>query len=147
MDPQTLAATVVTTLSPYLAQAGEKAVAEVGKKLPDWAGKVWQVITARFQGKPAAEEAVKDVVAQPDDADNQAAFRKELRKAVETDVTFARELERLLNEARRAGGDTVSNTGSGAVATHGSVAAGAGGVAVKGDVHGSITLGVPENKE
>ena len=56
-------------------------------------------------------------------------------------------LARLLNEAQHAGGDTVSNTGSGAVATHGSVAAGAGGVAVKGDVHGSITLGVPEKKE
>lgn len=37
-------------------------------------------------------------------------------------------------------GDRITNTGSGTVATDGGVAAGEGGVAVKGDVHGGISL-------
>jgi hypothetical protein len=146
MEPLTLAATAVAFLSPYLVKAGEKAVEEVGKKLPNAVGQMWQTIIARFKDKPAAEEAVKDVVAQPQDEDNQAALRKELRKVLEAEPTFVAELERLLATAQREAGDTIINTGSGAVATHGGVAAGAGGVAVRGDVHGGIALGGTEKK-
>jgi hypothetical protein len=76
MDPITLATTVVAFLSPYLVKAAE----EVGKKLPDLAGKMWNAITARFKGKPAAEEAEQDFVAKPDDQLNQSAFANQLRK-------------------------------------------------------------------
>jgi hypothetical protein len=108
MDPLTLATTVVT-----------KAVEEVGKKLPDQIGHMWRAIVARFAGQPAAEEAVKDLVATPNDTDNQAAFRKELRKVLETDTTFAAEFEHRLSSAQREAGDTIYNTGSGGVATGG----------------------------
>jgi hypothetical protein len=87
-----------------------------GKKLPDLAGKVWHAITAKFKGKPAAEEAVKDWVAKPSDEDNRAAFRKELRKVLEAEPAFAAELERLLESARGEGGATIIVTGSGAAA-------------------------------
>jgi hypothetical protein len=40
MDPQTIATTAVSVLAPYLTKAGEKAVEEVGKKLPETIG-VW----------------------------------------------------------------------------------------------------------
>jgi hypothetical protein len=102
---------------------------------------MWNAITARFKGKPAAEEAVKDFAAQPDDQLNQAAFAKELRKVLEAEPTFAAELARLIESAQRKGGDIIIMTGSGAVATTGGVAAGAGGVAIGGNVHGGITLG------
>lgn len=146
MDPMTLATTAVGFLSPYLVKSGEKAAEKLGKKLPDLASKVWNAVTAKFSGKPAAEEAVKDMAARPDDADNQAAFRKELRKLLEADPQFASELERLLASGQRVGGDTISNTGSGAIATKGGVAAGAGGVAIQGDVQGGVSLGVSEKK-
>jgi hypothetical protein len=146
VDPLTLAGTAVTFLAPYLVKAGEKAAEEVGKRLPDAPAKIWQAIMARFAGKPVAEEAVKDIIANPDDADNQAGFRKELRKVLEADATFAAELERLLAEAQRQRGGTISNTGSGAVATSGGVAAGAGGAAIKGSVQGGIHIGGSEKK-
>jgi hypothetical protein len=146
MDPLTLATTAVSFLSPYLVKAGEKAAEQVGKKLPDTVGKMWNAITARFKDKPAAEEAVKDLVAKPDDQLNQSAFANQLRKVLESEPAFAAELERLLNSAQSEGGDTIINIGSGAVATKGGVAAGAGGVAIKGDVHGDITLGGSEKK-
>src|SRR2546423_12113609 len=114
MDPQASATTEVTVRSPYLVKAGEKSVEEVGKRLPDQIGHVWRAIMAKFTGKPAAEEAVKDLVATPDDTDNQAAFRKELRKVLETDTAFAAEFEPLLSSAQREAGGTIYNTSSGA---------------------------------
>ena len=143
MDPVTLATTAVTFLSPYLVKAGEKAFETVGEKSVD---SLWQTIKAKFTGKPAAEEAVKDLVALPADGDNQAAFRKELRKVLEAEPAFAVELERLLSNAQSEVGDTIVNTGSGAVATKGGVAAGEGGVAIKGDVHGNIIAGGAKRK-
>jgi hypothetical protein len=132
MDPQTIATTAVSVLSPYLAKAGEKAVEEVGKKLPEAVGRLWRSMQVRWRGKPAAEEAAKDLVAAPAEPDNQAAFRKELRKLLETDSAFAVELVALLHHVQREAGGIISNTGSGVVATGESTAAGAGGVAIRG---------------
>jgi hypothetical protein len=147
MDPLTLATTAVGFLSPYLVKAGEKAAEKIGEKLPETVGKVWNAITARFKGKPAAEEAVKDLVTMPDDEDNQAAFRKELRKVLEAEPAFAAEFARLLTTAQSQAGDTNIITGSGAVATQGGVAAGEGGIAIGGDVHGNVSLGKSDKKE
>lgn len=147
MEPTTLAVTAVAFLVPYLVKTGEKAAETVGEKLPEVAGKVWNAIMATFKGKPAAEEASKDLVANPANEDNRAAFRKELRKILEAEPTLAIELTRLLEKAQRESSESIIVTGSGAAATKDSVAAGAGGVAVRGDVNGGITLGGSEKKE
>jgi hypothetical protein len=63
----------------------------------------------------------------------------------EAEPQFAAELERLLR-AVGANVDIIANTGSGAVATHGGVAAGEGGVAVGGDVHRDINVNAPRKK-
>jgi hypothetical protein len=143
MDPLTLATTVASFLVPYLAKAGEKAFETVGEKSVD---SLWQAIRAKFTGKPVAEESVKDLVIRPDDQLNQSAFANQLRKVLEAEPEFAVELERLLSSAQSGGGDTIVNTGSGAVATRSSVAAGKGGVAIKGDVHGNIIAGGAKKK-
>lgn len=146
MDPQTIATTAVTVLAPYLAKAGEKAVEEVGKKLPDTIGKLWRSMQTRWRGKPAAEEAAKDLLAAPEDSDNQAAFRKELRKLLDTDSAFAVELVALLHSAQRENSGPIVNSGSGVVATGSSVAAGVGGIAIHGNVSGSVITGTPERR-
>ncbi len=143
MDPvtiATIASSATALLVPYLTKAGEKAAEEVGRKLPEKAGKMWHAITARFRGKAPAEEAVRDLVANPEDRDNEASFRKELRKLIASDTAFAGELAELLKAAQDEASDTLIVTGSGAAATKGGVAAGKGGIAVKGDVHGSIQV-------
>ena len=147
MDPLTLATTAASFLSPYLKKAGEKAAEKIGAQLPAAAGKMWNAITSRFNGRPAAEDAVKDLMAKPDDQLYQSTFANQLRKILEVEPAFVVELERLLNSAQSQGGDTIVNTGSGAVATRGGVAAAAGGVAIKGDVLGNITVGGSEKKE
>jgi hypothetical protein len=90
---------------------------------------------------------VKDLVKQPADDDNKASFRKELRKVVESDAPFARQLEELLRQAQQEATTVIHNIGSGAAATSGGVAAGAGGVAVGGNITGNITTGAPERRE
>ena len=147
MDPQTIATTAVSVIAPYLTKAGEKAVEEVGKKLPETVGKLWRSMQVRWSGKPAAEEAAKDLVAAPEEPDNQAVFRKELRKLLETDSAFAVELVALLHSLQHESDATIRNSGSGAVATGSSVAAGAGGIAVGGNVSGSVITSVPERRE
>jgi hypothetical protein len=146
MDPLSLATSVVTILSPYLVKVGEKAAEEIGSILPEGVGKVWTTIMAKFRGNVVAEAAVKDFVNSPGDQLSQSSFANQLRNLLEAEPALATELARLLDEAKRQSGGTIINTGSGAVATSGSVAAGAGGMAVGGDVRGNISIGGSENK-
>jgi hypothetical protein len=143
MDPLTLATTAVCFIAPYLIKAGGKVFETVGEKSVD---SLWRAITAKFTGKPAAEEATKDLITKPDDQLVQSAFANQLRKVLEAEPVFATEFERLLAGAQNAVGDTILNTGSGAVATRGGVATGKGGVAISGDVHGNIIAGGAEKK-
>ena len=95
MDPQTIsviAATAVGFLSPYLAKASEAAAKKVGED-------IYQALKARFDSKPAAQEALSDLERVPDDADHQAALRVQLKKVLTGDEAFATHLQRLLQEA------------------------------------------------
>ncbi len=141
MDATTLAASVVTMLSPLMMKAGEKAIEKVGGKLPEAVRVLWESIRQKIGRKEAAQEAMKDFAAKPDDPDNEASFRKELRKVFELDWQYAKELEKMLDVAKTQLGDSITHTGSGAVATRGGVAAGAGGIAVGGNVKGNLVLG------
>ena len=138
MDPVTIATAAVAFLSPYLLEGGKAAAKKAGESL-------WAALERRFKDKPVPETALKDLQADPQDPDNQAALRKELKKALTTDADFMAAVTRLLEQAEAeaaAAGQQISLTGSGAIAVgNGAVAAGAGGVAVGGDVKGSITTG------
>jgi hypothetical protein len=137
MDPATLAAGVTSFLAPYLVKAGQALANEAMEHLPEGVNKVWSYVTEKFQGKPAAQEAAKDMASNAKDEDNQAAFRKELRKLLE-DPTVLAELSSLLEKGKESVGINVQ---SGAVATGGGVAAGQGGIAVGGSVGGSVVMG------
>ena len=100
MEPITLAATILTVLIPYLAKAGESLAEEVGKKLPEHAGRLWTAIVEKFKGRPAAEEAAKDFAKNPTDVDNQSALRKEIRKVVEDNQALIPLFADLLQKAK-----------------------------------------------
>ncbi|OQY20879.1 MAG: hypothetical protein B6I35_09760 [Anaerolineaceae bacterium 4572_32.2] len=138
MDPVTIATAAVAFLSPYLLEGGKAAAKKAGESLI-------AALERRFKDKPVPETALKDLQADPQDPDNQAALRKELKKSLAADADFMAAVTRLLEQAEAeaaAAGQQISLTGSGAIAVgNGAVAAGAGGVAVGGDVKGSITTG------
>ncbi|MGA2403882.1 MAG: hypothetical protein ABSG91_19605 [Syntrophobacteraceae bacterium] len=140
MDPAIIASTTAALLSSYLVKAGEKAAEEVGKKLPQAVCKVWDTIMLKFRGEAAAKESIKDLVANPEDADNLASFRKELKKLLISDPTFAADLTGLIESVAGGGGETIVITGSGSVATKGGLASGKGGIAVRGDIYGDIQI-------
>ena len=100
-------AVFLTPLLPYLLKAGEKAAEEAGKKLGgdawDRAKGLWAKLRPKVEAKPAAQEAVQDAAAAPNDDDIQAALRLQLRKLLAEDAVLAREIERLWQEAQQSG--------------------------------------------
>lgn len=113
MDPltiATLASTAVSLLIPYLQKAGEAVAESVGATAVDKVKELYGSIKAKFSSKPAANEALDDLTNNPSDADTQAAMRTQLKKALETDPDFAAKLTALLNEADKAGVDSVFKT-------------------------------------
>ncbi len=133
MDPTmaaALAAQVVLVLTPALVKMAGAAAApavtsgeELAQALGQSAGKhvaaLFNAITHKFKGHPAAAEAVDDLAKAPQDEDAQAALRLQLKKALEADESFRQEVRTLLEQAQAEsakGGTTVVASGKGAVA-------------------------------
>ena len=128
-----------TVLQPYLPILATKAAEELGKKVPEAAGKVWEAVKKKFDTKEAAKEALTDLLKSPDDSDLQAAFRVQLKKLLEEDQPFATELSKLLEAA---GSDYKGQViGGGALAQgNGATAVGQGGVYIGGNA-GDVNAG------
>ena len=142
MDPAlltALAASAFTVLQPHLSELAQSAAEALGKKVPDAIGALWGKLRARFADKPAADEALKDLLANPDDSDLQAAFRVQLKKLLQDDAGFADEVKGLVESTGKQTSYTAEVHGSGAVAQGpGAVAAGEGGIAIGGSVGGNV---------
>lgn len=85
---------------PYLLKMGESAAEEAGRKLGDeaWerAKALWGRIHPAMESRPAAYEALQDVVAHPDDPDSRAALRLQLRKLLTEEPSLVAEIASLL---------------------------------------------------
>jgi len=147
MDPISIPLIVTgtwTVLEPFVKKAGGKLLEKAGELLPEAVGKVWDAVKGKMESKPETESIPADVANAPDDEDAQAAFRYQLKKLLENDEAFAKQLDALVNEAKEV---TITNmsatlTGDGAIAQgDGAKAVGAGGVMIGGNVDGNIILG------
>jgi hypothetical protein len=130
MDPATLAAATLTVLTPYLVKVGEKLAEEIGGSIPENAGKLWKTTAQKFKGKPAAEEAMKDLARNSSDEDTQAAFRKELKKALNEDAEFMHLLAGLLEKSQQEAAQLNRVNGDNNVAVN-----------IGGNVQGNIVIG------
>jgi hypothetical protein len=95
MSPQLIAQAVIGLLIPYLAKAGEAAASKLGEQL-------FVLLKNRFAERPAAQTALADLKAAPDDPDSQAALRLQLRKLLQTEPGLVAELQALLPAADQA---------------------------------------------
>jgi len=136
MDVATIAkdlAVFLTPFLPYLLKAGEKAAEEAGKKFGadawDRAKYLWGKLRPKVKSKPAAQEAVQDAASAPNDEDVQASLRLQLKKLLAEDESLAREVNRLWDDAKKAGVSVIA-IGDRSVATGGNVS---GGTIVTGD--------------
>ncbi|MEU4228053.1 hypothetical protein AB0F17_27500 [Nonomuraea sp. NPDC026600] len=99
---------LVAELSPYVAAAVGAYGAAVLDKVTDESADttvVWgrRVLQRVFGAKKAedAPDALRDLADNPDDADLQAVLRVAIDRALQGDDELAREVQRLIDEARR----------------------------------------------
>ena len=146
MDLALLADTLRIFLAPalpYLLKAVGKASEEAGKKVGgeavEKAQEVWQKLRPAVEDRPGALTAAKDAAAAPKDEESQTVWKVQLRKILEGDEDLARAVEKMLPPREHF---QARVEGDGAIAQgNRAVAAGQGGVAVGGDVHGSVIVG------
>jgi formylglycine-generating enzyme required for sulfatase activity len=130
-DVRTLAEALTQALAPllpYLAQkAGDTATEEGMKKV---ARAFWEKLRGKTVDNPAAQVAMDDAAADPEDKDNLAALRKELRKLLAADAELRAEAAGLVRVSFQA------MAGDGGVVVQGreNVVA-PGGVAAGRDAH------------
>jgi len=129
MDPATLATTVTTLLIPYLTKFGENLAGDAGKKL-------WETITKKLKDKPAGAGTASEFAEDAENSDNQEAFTLQLKKAFKDDPEFSKMIAELVDQTHQTG---IANTGSGSIATNGSISV--GGIQISGDANGSIIIG------
>ncbi len=120
-------------LQPFLPIIATKAAEEVGKTT---VAEVWTAIKKKFDTKESAKEALADLLKDPQDADAQGAFRKQLKKLLEEDSSFANDLASLLDKAGSDYKGQVIGDGALAMGT-GAKAVGQGGILIEGGMNGS----------
>jgi hypothetical protein len=133
MDVTILATEITAFLAPFLpdlVKLGGKAAEEASKKLGvdalENAKGLWGKLRPKVEAKPAAQEAVMDVVAAQKDEDAQAALRLQLKKILAEDGKLADEVSRMWQETK----DSKARI----------VAGGEGSVAIGGNVIGSVIV-------
>ena len=124
---ETVAASAITILTPYLAKAGESFAAKAGEKLLEKAGALYQSIKDKFKGDHDAELTLTQVEAKPDSKARMSALEEVLTEKMKVDPNFAATVNRLIEEAKAADGRKV-------------IAFGERNIAVGGDVSGSTFI-------
>lgn len=92
---ETLVASAVTLIAPYLGKAAEEAAKEVGKQGADTGLKL--LVWLRNKATGRAKEALEDAETNPSD-DNKADLRKQLTKLLGSQPDLLTELRALLPE-------------------------------------------------
>jgi len=104
---------------PYVVQAGQKVAGKaadaIGDEAANYAQKLWDRLRPGVEQKPAAQEAVEEVAAHPEDEDALGALRIQLRKLLEEDQELAADLTKIWDEAKAANVVTASGERSVAV--------------------------------
>jgi len=102
MDPTMLATEITAYLVlvlPYLANMSQKAAEEASKKIGldvlESAKGLWGKLRPKVEAKDAAQEALNDVIASPEDENARAALRLQIRKILSEDESLADEISSL----------------------------------------------------
>jgi hypothetical protein len=91
------------------AKAAGKMAETVGSEVGTRAIKLYDTIKAKLTGA-AAQEALAEFEAKPDDARRKGALEVQLEKAIEADPEFRETLAALVEEIKAKGGDAIVQT-------------------------------------
>jgi hypothetical protein len=126
MDLSALVPQLVTLLIPFLPylvkgdEVAEEAESKFGAAAWERAKTLWGKLHPKVAAKAAAQEAVQDAAAAPDNEDAKAALRVQLKKLLADDPGLAEEIARQLSGAQAAG-VVVTASGPRSVAVGGSI--------------------------
>jgi hypothetical protein len=134
MGAPQLAAAVKDILAPNIKKAGS--ADGIAGQMSGALRKVWDAIA---EGSPAAADAAGDLASNPEDADNETFFKKQLQKSFEKNRGFAEQLAELLEKAESEAPKAPAGDQITATATNNSVAVGK--ISVGGNVNGNFVIG------
>ncbi|WP_405771925.1 hypothetical protein OG539_43030 [Actinacidiphila glaucinigra] len=122
---------LVSLLAPHLPQLLNAVAGEPGEPSP--VARIWNRLRGRVVERPAAQEAVEDVAANPDDEVFRTVLFAQLRKLFTEDPAFAAEIGALFAEAQGSAGTTnIHASGDRSIGIGGNVT---GGTISTGDTH------------
>ena len=134
MDPGQLAAALKDMLAPQIKKAGS--AGKIAEQMSGALRKVWNAIA---ESSPAAAEAAGDLASNPDDADNETFFKKQLQKSLEKNQGFAEQLTTLLEKAESEA--PPAPAGDNIVTTASNNSTAVGKISIGGNVSGNFTIG------
>lgn len=145
MDPIMISALVASAwnlIAPYAKKAAKQLIEKSGEELPDViVGKVWDTVKEKMEEKPETKSLPTELAATPEDSIVQGAFQYQLKKLLENDEAFARQLEKLVGEAKQVTTYSATLEGSGAIAQgNNAKAVGAGGVYIGGQASSNTII-------
>jgi hypothetical protein len=103
-----IAAAIVLYLTPYLVEAGKGAAKKVGETAAERVVKLYDTLKAKLT-HPFVREALADLAKTPTDADAQATFRVQLKKALAADPHICDEFSVLVETLDRETGGVRQN--------------------------------------
>jgi hypothetical protein len=133
---ETVAASAIAILGPYLAKAGESFAEKAGETLAEKAGALYRAIKDKFKSDSDAEQTINLVEAKPDSKPRLATLEEVLTEKMKEDPDFATTVNRLVAEAKAADSGGVFVFGDRNIAVGGD----ASGTFITGD---SNTVGKP----
>ena len=99
---ETVAASAIAVLAPYLAKAGESFAETAGEKLAEKVGTLYRAIKDRFKSDNDAEQTMALVEAKPDSKPRMSALEEVLVEKMKEDPNFAATVNRLVEDAKEA---------------------------------------------
>jgi hypothetical protein len=139
IDPLTMIA--VDVLGKFVIDHGATLIKESGQAAAQIASKLCELVFTQLKSDPTNAKNVERFAANPDGY--QVPMTDAITENMGADSNFSAQLSLLIEEYKEAAhlfAKTTIEVSSGAVATQDSIAAGAGGVAVGGNVKGKIVI-------
>jgi hypothetical protein len=119
VEPFSLAAAAVTLLAPYLERLAGRVAEQATDTIADAAlptvKRLYQTVKAKLRPGSYAGNQLQGLEERPESEGRRQAMRTALAEELESDPTFAAELERLISEAQAAGGIRITATDVGVV--------------------------------
>jgi hypothetical protein len=147
MTTEALTLIVVDILGKFVVDHGATLLKEAGQAAAQAASQLYELVLTQLKSDPAEARNAERFEQNPEGY--QAPIADAIAEKLGSDPNFSAQLSVLIEEYKKAASSVETariDVGSGAVATQGGIAAGAGGVAIGGNVKGEVSIKNTRNR-